>query len=271
MLTRLFALIATLFASSAVRAAEPLQPTGKWIVNFDEAQCVAFRNYGSKERPIYLTLKAPPLGSVMQVSVIRTGPRLDPEQSDVRLTFGEQKVIRTTLLSFRDKAALQAHMLNLPAVHVPLLSQEATLSIQSGSRLNHHFALSQMAPLLKIMDKCVTDLRNYWNIDEQLNSFVEQTGVRTASDRRLSGLFNSEDYPADAAFDGDQGSATFVVLVGLDGKVADCSITETSGVAALDSQSCGIIRKRARFKPAIGSDGKPARSGFRQQVSWRLQ
>lgn len=270
MLTRLFALIATLFASTAVRAAEPLQPMGKWIVNFDEAQCVAHRNYGSMARPIYLTLKAPALGSVIQLSVITKSGRSTLRQSNALLTFGNRPAIQSTILSFRgEKADLQAHLINLPAVHLPLLTQEQTLAIRSRPPVDYRFALSQMEPLLKIMDQCVIDLRKHWNIDEQS---VAMRGQRETGppDRSLAGLFNAEDYPV-VALDRDmQGSSTFVVLVGLDGKIADCAITETSGVAALDSQSCAIIRERARLKPAIGPDGKPARSGFQQQVSWRL-
>jgi protein TonB len=51
-----------------------------------------------------------------------------------------------------------------------------------------------------------------------------------------------------------------VVLVDEAGKVADCTLLETSGVAALDAQTCAIIQRRARYKPAIGLDGKAARA-----------
>ena len=66
-------------------------------------------------------------------------------------------------------------------------------------------------------------------------------------------------------------SATFVLLIDETGRVADCTVIETSGVASLDAQTCGAVKLQARFKPAIGLDGKPAKDGVVQRVSWILE
>jgi hypothetical protein len=47
-------------------------------------------------------------------------------------------------------------------------------------------------------------------------------------------------------------------------------VTQTSGVAALDGQSCAKFSERARFEPAIGVDGKPAKDGHRTRIRWNL-
>ena len=67
--------LAAVFANTAASAAEPLQPTAKWVVNFDAAQCVASRNYGTADKPLFLVLKAPPIGDVLQIGIIRNGRR----------------------------------------------------------------------------------------------------------------------------------------------------------------------------------------------------
>jgi len=67
------------------------------------------------------------------------------------------------------------------------------------------------------------------------------------------------------------GSVAFVLLIDEEGKVADCTVTETSGVASLDAQSCAIVKERAKFKPATGLDGKPSKSSYFQRISWRLE
>ena len=55
------------------------------------------------------------------------------------------------------------------------------------------------------------------------------------------------------------------------GAVADCSITETSGYATIDAQSCAIIQERAKFEPAIDTQGKPTRSSYSQRITWKLR
>ena len=73
MTIRAFVAAALAVAAPALAAAAPLQPTGKWIVHFDEAQCVAQRDYGPKGKPLYLLLKQPALGGVVQIDVVEKG------------------------------------------------------------------------------------------------------------------------------------------------------------------------------------------------------
>ncbi len=61
-----------------------------------------------------------------------------------------------------------------------------------------------------------------------------------------------------------------MILVDEQGKVADCTVIQTSGVAALDAQSCSVIKLGAKYKPAIGLDGKPAKSAAFQTISWKI-
>ena len=75
MFARVLACAALLSTAGTAAAAEPKQPTGKWIVNFADAQCVATRNYGSEADPIYLVLKAPATGGTLQVGIVRKRQR----------------------------------------------------------------------------------------------------------------------------------------------------------------------------------------------------
>ena len=64
--------------------------------------------------------------------------------------------------------------------------------------------------------------------------------------------------------------ATIVALIDEKGEMADCAVIETSGIAALDAQTCFIMRKRGKFAPAIGQDGKPAKGVFTQRIRWEM-
>jgi TonB family protein len=78
------------------------------------------------------------------------------------------------------------------------------------------------------------------------------------------------DYPSRSSRNGETGSVRYVVTVGSDGRVVDCRITGSSGFGALDDQTCRLMRSRSRFRPAIGSDGKPASDTYSGTMNWRL-
>jgi protein TonB len=85
----------------------------------------------------------------------------------------------------------------------------------------------------------------------------------------IDNLLQQVDYPA---LDQPQsGTATFMLLVDETGRVADCTVIATTGIASLDAQTCGAVTSQARFKPAIGLDGRPAKDGVVQRVEWIIE
>jgi TonB family protein len=70
---------------------------------------------------------------------------------------------------------------------------------------------------------------------------------------------------------GDGGTVTIALLVDESGKVADCSVIQTSGVAVLDAQTCAVMNVRAKFTPGVGENGKPKKIAFVQRITWRVQ
>src|SRR5918993_2307117 len=284
MFARVLACAALLSTAGTAAAAEPKQPTGKWIVNFADAQCVATRNYGSEADPIYLVLKAPATGGSLQIGIVRKGRDIEPQQFDGEVVVDQAATIQTNLLEFGNKKIGQrALLVNLNSQNVDSLRPAKTLSIrtrdrgvaklgtrlgQGGSRDGETFALTQMGAVMNMLDTCTKDLRDVW---KAWDYDKEPSGLKEGPSGDLSGIFNGDDYPGIAAFKDQMGSVAFVLLIDEQGKVADCTVTETSGVASLDAQSCAIVKERAKFKPAIGLDGKPSKSSYFQRISWRLE
>jgi protein TonB len=80
----------------------------------------------------------------------------------------------------------------------------------------------------------------------------------------------SEDYPAAAIRDGEEGAVAISVRVGADGRVISCQVTASSGHAALDEATCRVYSKRAHFTPALAADGAPVETGYADRVRWQL-
>jgi TonB family protein len=86
----------------------------------------------------------------------------------------------------------------------------------------------------------------------------------------LASYLTSDDYPAAAIRNNEQGRVSFTLEIDANGRVTGCAITSSSGSAALDSTTCRIMRSRARYTPARDAAGKAIPSQDRAAVSWVL-
>lgn len=284
MISHASAFAAAIAASVQTPPAAPLTPTEKWVVNFADAQCLATRNYGSRAEPLMLGLKAPPLGDVLQIVIVRPGTA-DPDQVPGMVIVDGRPPIRTTLFQYGVASTKRkALLVNIPRSEIEPLRSATRIQVRvsdpgeqirasrlkkGATHIDLSFALTQMAPLLKTMDDCVGDLQQVWKVTPE--STAIPGGQMQGPTGSLSGVFTSDDYPAEALLGNQTGSVRFALLVDESGRIADCTIVETSGVAALDAQSCAIARDRARFTPGRDAAGKPSKGAFLQRVTWKIQ
>ena len=78
----------------------------------------------------------------------------------------------------------------------------------------------------------------------------------------------TNDYPSQALREERQGTTSFRVTIGTDGKVIECVVTGSSGTPELDSTACAKIRSRARFTPATDGDGNPTTGSYSNKIRW---
>jgi protein TonB len=82
-------------------------------------------------------------------------------------------------------------------------------------------------------------------------------------------LFSVDDYPAQARGTGAHGKVDARLTIDTSGRVAGCSILHSSGYAVLDAATCQVLRRRARYGPAIDSHGKPVVGTVDEEIVWR--
>jgi protein TonB len=86
----------------------------------------------------------------------------------------------------------------------------------------------------------------------------------------LGRYVSDADYPSDAIRREEQGATRFRLAVGPDGRVTDCTVTGSSGSAALDMATCRLMKSRARFAPAHDSSGNAVADAVSSSITWRL-
>jgi protein TonB len=78
------------------------------------------------------------------------------------------------------------------------------------------------------------------------------------------------DYPSAALRAGDAGVVGFRLEVDAGGKVTNCTVTSSSGSALLDSTTCTLLRRRARFTPAEAAGGVKIPSSYPSRIRWTI-
>ena len=88
----------------------------------------------------------------------------------------------------------------------------------------------------------------------------------------LRTLFTNDDYPASAMAAGAEGTAQATLTVGADGRVIACNLIKSTGNSALDSATCNILRRRAKFTPARDSNGNATTDTVTTPpIRWQLE
>ena len=98
--------------------------------------------------------------------------------------------------------------------------------------------------------------------------------VQSAQSARgdLRSLFSADDYPASAQSSGAEGTAQATLTISPDGRVVGCNLIRSTGNGALDSATCNILRRRAKFTPARDSNGNPTSDTITTpSIVWRLE
>ena len=97
--------------------------------------------------------------------------------------------------------------------------------------------------------------------DSALDNGVRQT---------KNGAFIFRKYPPRALAAGEQGDVRFRASYDKNGYVLGCEVTRGSGYRRLDDETCDLIVRHARFKPALLNDGKVKDGVQDGLVEWRI-
>ncbi|WP_181443464.1 TonB family protein [Porphyrobacter sp. YT40] len=66
------------------------------------------------------------------------------------------------------------------------------------------------------------------------------------------------------------GTARFTLAISASGKVTGCTITRSTGHAALDTATCELVTKRARFEAARDGMGKAVAGSYSGSITWQI-
>jgi TonB family protein len=266
MLVRVCSIMAVALFSFATSAhASPLKPIENWDIDYGETQCTAARSFGTAADPLILGIVPSISGNTYEllVSSQQYGPKF-AEESQGSVSFGKAAIPSWMLHYGGNGVKRTIDQYRITAAQMEQARSAIAVELHSSRNGDYAFALSDMPALLDGLRKCTEDLQQYWNMNRD-----DALARPAVGDMRS--VFKGGDYPSEAVRREQQGTAQYQLLVDEKGAVAGCDVLRPSGIAALDSTGCEVIKERAKFSPAIDKQGKPVRSVVTTPpVQWRM-
>lgn len=263
MLRRL--IFAALIAMPVAVAAEPLQPTGKWTVDYAASQCVASRAFGTGETPLTLSIKPAHSGGSARLVLSNAWTQLrvaNAYTASVDFADGGKPFRTDAMPAMAFGPSRAVVIVDLPAEQAARLRKSATVRIASGGVGDRTFAVGSLGQLFIALDKCVADLRNFWLIDAP-------PAAKAVPAHDLGKLFSWSNYPSTEWHHAKTDKVTARLLVDEKGNVPECLIMAGSGSTGLDVLTCQVFERRTSFRPALDQAGTPVRSAVDVTINWR--
>lgn len=252
----------------AAAADKALQPVRPWVVDYDAAECNAQRGYGDAAKPIFFALRPSPWGNSYELLIVRKerGPEY-AEEVNGWVDFGNGPIKAWVLhYGLKGDSPLNTMQFRISSNDVWKAASATQVTFRIDGKPQISFALFAFQKVLSNLHTCNVDLRRYWNMTE-----ADQKNVVAPAQGDIRHLFSWHDYPDEAMYRSQEGTAQFLLFIDEKGKVAACHVVKPSGIPVFNGMGCQVIRQRAKFKAAVGPDGKPVRSSVvTPPITWQL-
>jgi Gram-negative bacterial TonB protein C-terminal len=258
---RVLAAVLVLVSSSVASAAPDtvLQPVENWGVDAGNTQCTAARSFGSASDPVVLGIVPSLSGNSYQllVSIQREGPAFAKEAPGT-VDFGSAPISSEALYFGRKGVRMSVYQYRISAAQMQQAASAPRVTLQMEHGDSYSFALADMPALFRALQKCTADLQRYWNLDGKTTIKTVEKPVKD-----IRSFLTTDQYPTEAArllMQQQRDIARYQLLVDETGAVAGCDVLVTSGVPIVDATACDVIKQKAKFTPAVDSQGKSMRS-----------
>jgi TonB family protein len=259
-------LAALAMQSVTLNPSAPLEPTGPWRVEYADAMCIVGRTFGTNDQQVILGFRPGPMSEHFRVAIYVPDKSKKVTRGKAEMIFDALPPVEAQYL----RGPISIKGMNLIQIdtkrsEISALNSAKVFHIRAGD-FNTTLALRNIAGAMKALAVCEKDLVIDWGMDPAVLDSIETPAFH----RNVVMMFSTDDYPSSAIMKNEQGTAGVRYRIGVDGKVSDCRLVESSGSPTLDAQTCAIITKRVRYEPAKTKSGDPVPSIGFQRIRWEI-
>ena len=262
----------------------PLVPNSPWNVEYSQDSCVLARAFGAQEAPVYLRLEQFEPGTHFEVSLVGSPLRSRAPAGDLEVTLGGQAGNEPILVSAlfgkaKDDTPALNFLLDLRATSDGSQTDLGELTPAEFSMLSElrialkddgrHVVLKPngLNEALGAMKTCMNELLTHWGIDPAKQRSLTQRAEPIDAGKWIK----PEDYPREGLQAGRSANVHFRLTVDPTGRVSDCTIQGATEGRSFARRTCDVIRRRARFQPALDAERKPVTSYYVNTIRWMMR
>lgn len=280
-----------------------IKPSSAWVVDYKEDSCRLMRQFGQGDDVVVaifnryspgpyfqLTLAGKPVARNLGKAGGRASLQFGPAEQAQQIEFlsGEtgglvamiipramtvaapQAEVPEAEVPGDDEAAQESEARARPA---PIVAPERIAAVRTLTVDRHMMApvtleLGNMGKAFGALDTCIDDLLKKWAIDPVHYKTLSRYARPLESPSEWLTTF---DYPDKMVRERQSALVQFRLIVGADGTPRSCLIQESTRPKAFDDAVCGAVMKRARFAPALDSEGKAMDSLWQHSVQFRMR
>jgi TonB family protein len=255
-------------------APEALPFTGRWVARYDPDSCGIAARFGEGDNAVTASFTRYQPGDHFNLTLIGKRLRFSQPRLEANLDFGikadlKREVMVGTMGStpaiFFTAIRFDGLAWKGPPAGMPKVTREmensvtgVTVSIKGGKPFRLIVAKGFANPMIALR-VCMDDLIKTWGYDPAVQAAL--TRPVTPTNPPGSWLTN-DDYPMMAIRNGANGLVQFRLDVDPEGKIAGCHILARTSPDEFADVTCKLMTKRARFQPALDSEGRPVGSYF---------
>jgi len=249
-------------------AAAVLQPTGKWVLNADAAECGLAHEYGPEAARVMFGLRRLTFEE-------RPNPQLilvQPKRDGAAAAAGQAKLV---LLPDGLEVDASVRSVDLPDGRELLqLVPSGGKAIDFGGTEQLRIASEGREPLTLMLQRPAAALKALEGCKAAAEKSVyDQAGMPvpvSVPKYDMTDWITFGDYPAEAIRRNEQGVTGVRWRVGTGGRVDECLVVQGSGSPTLDAKTCALIRGK-HIGQARAADGKVTVFYAAARFSWALR
>ena len=248
--------------AAAASHAQPRSAAAPWQVDWGQYYCSMIRQPG-EGRPFATVFLTTPGDDSTQIMLVPEEGAALPRGVTAVALMPEGRIFEVSGRTERRGARDVLVLASLPYDLREAMAGAGEIQLKAGSDVRARIPLDNPGQAIAAHRRCTAEIAREWGVDEAALAALRQRPLTT----NLLGV-GPNDYPEAALRTATQGRVIVRIDVSPQGRATDCATVATSGSAEIDAVTCRVVRRRARFRPAIDAAGRRVAARIVSTVAW---